>query len=70
MGFTPGIYCKRKTEKVAMECQIQSVEGKTVQFKELKSGGLFKIDIEDFIDPFQIQCRIGKLGGPNRHGTS
>ena len=42
MGFTPGAYCKRKTEKVAMECQVQSVEGKTVQLKELKSGGLLR----------------------------
>ncbi|CAE7482170.1 unnamed protein product [Symbiodinium pilosum] len=49
MGFTPGAYCKRKTEKVAMECQVQSVEGKTVQLKELKSGGLLKIGTEDFM---------------------
>ena len=49
MGFTPGAYCKRKTEKVAMECQAQSVEGKTAQLKELKSGGLLKIGTEDFM---------------------
>ena len=24
MGLTPGAYCKRKTEKVAMECQVES----------------------------------------------
>ena len=49
MGFTLGAYCKRKTEKVAMECQAQSVEGKTAQLKELKSGGLLKIGTEDFM---------------------
>ena len=43
MGF-----CKRKTEKVAMECQVRSVEGKTVQLKKLKSGELLKIGTEDF----------------------
>ena len=49
MGFTPGAYCKRKTEKVAMECQLVSVEGRMVQLKELKSGGLLKIGTEDFM---------------------
>ena len=49
MGFRPGAYCKRKTEKVAMECQVMSVQGKTVQLKELKSGGLLKIGTEDFM---------------------
>ena len=35
MGFTPGAYYKRKTEKVAMECQVQSVEGGAAQEAEV-----------------------------------
>ena len=42
-GFTPGAFCKRKGDKVAIEFQVQSVQGKTVQLKDLKTGGLLKI---------------------------